>query len=298
MSRAIIAVLRLTTLVLLLQCIVCQAQDDVCACAFQPEDPPECRVYGQLGDDVLIPWYRASQECLDVFQIKDQAIDPVILDSIYGSDPPNVNALVSFLRFNEGSTVANGIKLSMDEYFVEESDTGRVIFKAQIMDANGNTVNCRDDGVGDCWNVVKDYLNTPEGQQEMTEIGVTLYNQQAVSLEKEQSLVRIRLCSDGATTECEPLSGQVQDKVQELAGTKDCSAYGLGPRTDNLPYCGSSSSSSTTTTAEGTTDGNNISSSTQAEPKSSAWSIIGAGSTSLFRVRFSGWILAAVLIGL
>jgi hypothetical protein len=231
-----------------------QVSCEECACTFEATDPADCRVYGQMGDDVLIPWYRASQDCLDLFNIKDQAIDPVILDSIYGGDPAsgvvNPNALVSFLKFNEGTTVANSIKLSLDDYFVEGTG-GMAIFKTQILNANGETVDCQDDGVGDCWNALRDYFGTEAGTAAMTGIGETLYNQQALSLEKEQSIIRIRLCSEGSTAECEPLSGQIQEYVQKLAGSKDCSAYGLGPRTEALPFCngdttGSSSSQSTT----------------------------------------------------
>jgi hypothetical protein len=233
------------------------AQDE-CACSFQASDPADCRVYGQMGDQVLIPWYRASQDCLDVYKIKDQAIDPAILDSIYGGDPSlgevNANALVSFLRFNGGTTVANSIKLSLDDYF-EEGTAGTAVFKSQVVNSNGEAVDCGTEG--DCWNALRDFFGTEEAKPVITSIGETLYNMQALSLEKEQSVIRIRLCMEGSTTECEPLSGQIQEYVVNLAETKDCSAYGLGPGTQPLPFCNgdgtTSSTGATTSTSQNTT---------------------------------------------
>lgn len=57
------------------------ASGDPCPCIFTvaPEEEVGCAVYGQMGDDVLIPWSRANQTCLDVFNIKDRAIDTDVL---------------------------------------------------------------------------------------------------------------------------------------------------------------------------------------------------------------------------
>ena len=54
-----------------------------CQCSFSSADPPDCVAYGQLGDGNLIPWSIASQECLDLYKIKDEAIDPGMLESIF-----------------------------------------------------------------------------------------------------------------------------------------------------------------------------------------------------------------------
>ena len=54
-----------------------------CQCSFTSADPPGCVAYGQLGDGNLIPWAVASQECLDLYKIKDEAIDSDLLGSIF-----------------------------------------------------------------------------------------------------------------------------------------------------------------------------------------------------------------------
>ena len=64
----------------------------------------------------------------------------------------------------------------------------------------------------------------------MAAAGRTLWARQRSSREKEQALVRIRLCSDGPEEVCEPLSTQVQD-VKAANPDKFCS----GSKT--LPDC-------------------------------------------------------------
>ena len=226
----------LLALVVLLAAPLAGAEES-CACRFQQSDPADCRVYGQLGDGVLIPWHRASQECLDVFNIKDEAIPPSTLDSIFpdGLDgEPRVSSMVSYLRFTSDA-VSTGIKLSLTDFFVQDASGSAAVFKEEIV-VDGQTVNC-EDSQSACWRAVTDYFNTDEGMAVLKDIGETLYMQQAVSKEKEQSLVRIRLCSDGADPDCGALSDQVQDYVQDLGDSTFCSAYGLGPNTDDLPYC-------------------------------------------------------------
>ena len=70
----------------------------------------------------------------------------------------------------------------------------------------------------------------------MAAAGRTLWARQKSSREKEQALVRIRLCSDGPEEVCEPLSSQVQD-VKAANPDKFCSAFGLGPGSKTLPDC-------------------------------------------------------------
>lgn len=76
----------------------CTAAENLCPCEFDGnDDPRNCRVYGQLGDDVLIPWYVASQDCLDKHNIKISAIPSYTLESM--CNPPNANAFVNYLKF-------------------------------------------------------------------------------------------------------------------------------------------------------------------------------------------------------
>ena len=73
------------------------ADENLCPCKFDGNDNENCRVYGQLGDDKLIPWYVASQDCLDAHNIKISAIPSYTLESM--CNPPNANGFVNYLKF-------------------------------------------------------------------------------------------------------------------------------------------------------------------------------------------------------
>ena len=92
---------------------------------------------------------------------------------------------------------------------------------------------------------MKLYFASEPGASEMTDVGQRFYQAAAVSREKEQSMVRIRLCSDGpAPEECGNLSDQVQQIMADNVDNEElfCSAYGLGPAGLDYPKCGGSSS--------------------------------------------------------
>jgi hypothetical protein len=214
-------------------------------CQFNDNDATDCKVYGQLGDGNLIPWTKASQDCLDIFDIKDEAIDPNTLVGVFpnpdGSNG-NANSFINYLRFNSGS-VANGIKLSFDIFFQEGNDSLAVL--KDTIDVAGISYDCKS-SESNCYNAMKTYFGTSPGSSEMQAIGVSLYDQQALSREKEQSLVRIRLCSDNgaSTSSCEPLSAQVQEVLAANPSTF-CSAFGLGPASYAIPGCNNNNPSTT-----------------------------------------------------
>ena len=202
-----------------------KASENCTLCGFDAADPPDCVVPGQLGDGELIPWARASQECLDVFSIKDEAIDPDTLAQMFPSSDGsegNVGAFTNWLRFTNNQ-VTDSLQASFPAYFVDV----------------GGTMTFRDDlscsGTSACWTAFRQYLEGP-GAAEMAAAGRTLWARQKSSREKEQALVRIRLCSDGPEEVCEPLSTQVQD-VKAANPDKFCSAFGLGPGSKTLPDC-------------------------------------------------------------
>ena len=60
------------------------AAENLCPCKFDGADKPDCRVFGQLGDDKLIPWHLA-------------AIPSHTLDGM--CRPPNANSFVNYLKF-------------------------------------------------------------------------------------------------------------------------------------------------------------------------------------------------------
>ena len=73
------------------------AAENLCPCKFDGADKPDCRVFGQLGDDKLIPWHLAPQACLDAHRIKISAIPSHTLDGM--CRPPNANSFVNYLKF-------------------------------------------------------------------------------------------------------------------------------------------------------------------------------------------------------
>jgi hypothetical protein len=212
-----------------LSCFLLQSlAEDFCACRFNvsPASEDGCRVYGKLssaggGDDELVPWYRGSQDCLDAWNIRVRAIDEFTLEGICPADgeQPNVNALINFLRF-QGGAAADGIKLSYPQFFVQEGN--QVVFVDEDCESDAST----------CWNNVRDFFAA--NPDEMVAICTDLYNRAANDLELEQSTLRIRLCQEDVTAECEPLWSQVNGfAVQNPSGA--CSDYGFGPAGLPLP---------------------------------------------------------------
>ena len=75
----------------LLSPLFSQTVSAACQCKFDGNDATDCVVYGQLGDGVLIPWVKASQECLDVYNIKVESVSSTQLLSIFPSADGNNN---------------------------------------------------------------------------------------------------------------------------------------------------------------------------------------------------------------
>jgi len=206
-----------------------------CQCSFTSADPPGCVAYGQLGDGNLIPWAVASQECLDLYKIKDEAIDSDLLESIFpnpdGSDG-STSGFVNFLRFEDGS-VASSIKAGFPRFY-EESNT--MAGKMEVKDAivvDGETITCSSDMGGsqsDCFNAMKVYFASEPGASDMAGVGQQLYNAAAVSREKEQSAVRIRLCMEGGAPEC----GAVGNGAEKNGGKSGQVLFGLWSRSRAL----------------------------------------------------------------
>jgi hypothetical protein len=205
-------------------------------CTFAGSDSDDCRVYGQIGDRNLIPWYRASQECLDEFQIKDEAIDPDTLSTIFPDSDGvggSVNGFVNYLKFNSGGTVVDGIKASFSIFFAENEND--IITLRDKFEFDGTSYDCSA-CESSCYDAMKKYFSEEPGSSEMVEVGKTLYLAAATSREKEQSFVRIRLCNETATSSCEPLASQVTS-IRVNNSEKACSAYGLGPAGVAIPGC-------------------------------------------------------------
>jgi len=254
-----------TALVVFVLVIVADAHDEdggdvvLCPCKFDGNDSDECRVYGQLGDvDVdiedrtLIPWHRATQECLDSWNIKIQAVPSSTLELMCG-DPPNTNAFVNYLKF-ESTEAAVSIKQSYGQFW--DGDANPPSFVATI-----NGVDCASDASG-CWNEIKSYFES--NPDEVRDNCETFRSAAAKDAELEQSTARIRLCNeDDSSAECSPLNAQIQQVKSDNPGS-ECSAFGLGPATLTLPSC-DDDNDTTSSTSRGS-DGDETSSGATATP--------------------------------
>jgi hypothetical protein len=177
-----------------------------------------CKVYGLLGDRVLIAWNRASQACLDEFQIKDQAIDPATLEGVFrksgGSGANNVNSVVNYLKIQFGVDLDCKWNQTLVSDFFDENDTiTGAVFKDSIV-VDGTTYDC-EASESDCYNAINIYFAMKLGESKMQDIGVDLFNQAAASLEKKQARLRIRLCAEISSSDCEQLATQGPSERKE-----------------------------------------------------------------------------------
>jgi hypothetical protein len=212
------------------------------SCRYDGSDADtDCKVYGQLGDDVLIPYHRASQDCLDAHNIKVEAVDATMLTTMFpnadGSDA-NVNAFISWLK-NDSGVAVNAILSSLDFFFVESSTNGqKPVFQDEIV-VEGVTYDCSA-SESDCWNALKSYFeSSDEGQEILVSVGEDLYSKAAVGRELEQSTVRIAICNNGALASdgsCDVLAAQI-DELKMAHADKSCSAFGLGPAENAIAGC-------------------------------------------------------------
>jgi hypothetical protein len=209
-----------------------------CPCLYTDEDAEDCLVYGKI-DGELVPWMRASQECLDVYDIKINAPDPSLICA-------SSNGFVNSLRSGRlsSSTVKYGLGVSqMDGGFWAESGTNNLPVIKDSITINGITTACTPDEVQvDCYTAMKPYFGSdPDGQQEMKDVCETLETQRRNSLELEQSTLRLRLCIEddqGSTIRqvCDSMWQEVSQKIEENPD-RECQFLSFGPGTTTLPDC-------------------------------------------------------------
>ena len=210
-----------------------------CSCQYNVpyEAEAECRSYGQLGDDVLIPWYRANQTCLDAYEIRAVAIDRDVLLSICPYDNAtdvDIQLLLNEIRYNP-SPATRAIQASYPLFWIESNDTSSV-GSYELVDViydGRNNPNCVTSETL-CYNTIREYFTLhPE------ELGTAcqeFHARHRFDLDLEQSTLRIRLCQEvtavtlNIPSDCEPLVSQLRE-IQNQNPSKACSAFGLGPGT-------------------------------------------------------------------
>ena len=206
-----------TTVVTFCLAFAAYSQEVLCPCKFDGNDDDTCRVYGQLGDDTLIPWYKASQDCLDAHNIKISAIPSFTLEGM--CDPPNANAFTNYLKF-ESSAASSSIKQSYGQFW--DGDANPITLVSTI-----NGVDCKANANG-CWTEIRLYFEA--NPDEIESNCQTFYKAAAKDLEAEQSTVRIAICN--AETNAATACGALQTQVEQYKASnpnKACSAFGLGP---------------------------------------------------------------------
>jgi hypothetical protein len=171
-----------------------------------------------LTPDILIPWYRASADCLDAFRIKVTALDASQLSNICVNGG-SASALVNFIRF-DGSAAANALASTLSpQYLVDTSanqDGSSYSLNATIVSSADNTtiLDCVISSTN-CWSEIRRVLQA--NTQLRSTLCQELYARAANGLELEQSTVRIAICNNlGSSTainavNCTDLLTQIQD---------------------------------------------------------------------------------------
>ena len=204
------------------------------ACLFDGQDPASCIIYGKVDDEV-IEWNTGSRECKGFFDIAISSLDP-------NTSCQSTNAFVNSLKFGDlaSSTSKLGLGVSSDGgAFFTQDDSNRIVLVPSIT-INGETSNCETSESG-CYSKMNGYFSEGDGAKEMEDVCETLYNQVRVDRNLEESVLRIRICSElaeGAVVplDCDPLAVQVGD-LRASNPDQDCSGYGFETPLSTVPGC-------------------------------------------------------------
>jgi hypothetical protein len=207
-----------------------------CPCLYTDDDAEDCIVYGKIDGD-LVPWMKASQECLDIYKIKSSAPDPAL---ICASSNGFVNSLRSGLL--SSSQVKFGLGVSQGGFWVESGTNNLPVIKDSIT-INGITTACTPETVQvDCYTAMKPYFEgDADGKKEMADVCETLKVGMRNALEFDQSVLRLRLCiedSQGSNIrqQCDGIWTEVSQKIEENPD-RGCQFVSFGPGTTALPGC-------------------------------------------------------------
>lgn len=205
-------------------------------CLFTSEDAADCKVYGKI-DGELIPWLKASQDCIDVYGNNVASIDPFSV----GCDPVSVNTFVNsgISGGNIPNSILGGLGVAEGGFFVQQTQGGTYVLKDSIT-VTGTTYDCEASATS-CYNAMKDYFQTTSGANEMNDVCSQILNRVLNDREREQTSLRNRLCreaKDGNTLDssCANLAAQVEER---LAAKPDegCANYAFGTQNTVIPGC-------------------------------------------------------------
>jgi hypothetical protein len=232
---------------------------DYCNCQYNVpyEAEADCRSYGQLGDSVLIPWYRSNQTCLDEYQIKVVSMDRETLFDICpyeNSTNVDIQLFLNAIRYNP-SPATRAIQAFYPMFWIESNTTAGSYMLVDVISDNRNNPNCLQSQTL-CYNTIREYFTI--NPTELGKVCQEFHARNRLEMDLEQSTIRIRLCQEGDTTTstsdgvsvCEPLVSQIRD-IKTKNPSKACSAFGLGPGTQAVPSgrnCGTNAKAATSST--------------------------------------------------
>lgn len=224
-----------------------------CSCRYNVpfEAEADCRSYGQLGDDVLIPWHRANQTCLDTYNIKINAIDSDVLFEICpfeNATNVDIQLLLNEIRYNP-SPATRAIQASFPTFWTESNTSLGSYELVDVIYDGRNNPNCIISETL-CYNTIREYFTTRPN--ELGTACMEFHARHRFDLDLEQSTVRVRLCQevDSSSSDipnCEPLVSQII-AIKSTNPSKACSAFGLGPGTQQeFPTCSGNNTTSNET---------------------------------------------------
>lgn len=200
-------------------------------CQFDSNDASDCTVYGTING-ILVEWSRASQECLDAYDIKINTPDPSIVGC---GNTPNINSFVNAIRFG---TLENSVLGGLGNEFFVQGANG-IYSLSDAITVNGESFDCKA-SESNCYNAMKDYFATTTGMREMQDVCGTLRAKVINDKENEQGILRTRLCQeiqmDGVVDACSILGGQVNQQMEKYPD-KDCSGFAFGTAAVTVPGC-------------------------------------------------------------
>ena len=220
--------------ILLILGLIHPASAECDQCFFTSDDDADCLVYGKI-DGRFVSYPRASQACLDAYEIKVAVVDPFSV----GCDPINVNTFVNYGVKNGvlSNSVLAGLGIAEGGFF-DEVD-GMNVLKDSIT-VEGTTYDCEASS-SDCYNAMKTYFATAAGMVEVNQVCTTIVNKVFLGKETEQNVLRDRLClekDEGATLDsaCDNVAQSIQAK-RDVEPDLPCQNFAFGTANSTVPGC-------------------------------------------------------------
>jgi hypothetical protein len=185
-----------------------------------------------------VPWYRASESCLDSLEIDLAAIDKDKMWDICPSanaDNVNVNRLQIFLR-DEDTEASNAIRALFPNLF-QPGTNGTYDLLDTITATQAQIVDCTE-SLALCWGAIGTYFGTVP--DERARLCSEMHKLQIPTLIEEQTTAREALCGrdpmNVTFSDCEPLSSHIEE-MKEKNSNAECSEFSAGAGNLALPNC-------------------------------------------------------------